>query len=212
MALTYQARMAEALYTRAIRAADESAGAVDPRRLDARTVLVVDEAGMVGSRKLTRLLEHAQQVEAKVVLVGDDRQLAAINAGVASAPSGCDWVPRSWSRTAASTRPGNARPWNSCARGWWRRRWPPTGPMTGWWPSTASRPPPWPCCGTGGRPGSRLTATRPKLNASGVGFPIPWASIAVLVAAAAVASVLATVWPAHQASKIRPAVALRIAD
>ncbi|MDF2739820.1 MAG: hypothetical protein K0S88_1187 [Actinomycetia bacterium] len=51
-----------------------------------------------------------------------------------------------------------------------------------------------------------------ELNAAGVGFPIPWASIAVLVAAAAVASVLATVWPARQASKIRPAVALRIAD
>ena len=49
--------------------------------LDARTVLVVDEAGMVGSRKLARLLEHAQQAQAKVVLVGDDRQLAAIDAG-----------------------------------------------------------------------------------------------------------------------------------
>jgi ATP-dependent exoDNAse (exonuclease V) alpha subunit len=50
-------------------------------RLDARTVLVVDEAGMVGSRKLTRLLEHAHQARAKVVLVGDDRQLGAIDAG-----------------------------------------------------------------------------------------------------------------------------------
>jgi conjugative relaxase-like TrwC/TraI family protein len=50
-------------------------------QLDARTVLVIDEAGMVGSRKLTRLLEHAQQAQAKVVLVGDDRQLAAIDAG-----------------------------------------------------------------------------------------------------------------------------------
>ncbi len=49
--------------------------------LDARTVLVVDEAGMVGSRKLTRLLEHAQRAQAKVVLVGDDRQLAAVDAG-----------------------------------------------------------------------------------------------------------------------------------
>jgi conjugative relaxase-like TrwC/TraI family protein len=49
--------------------------------LDARTVLVVDEAGMVGSRKLTRLLTHAEQAYAKVVLVGDDRQLAAIDAG-----------------------------------------------------------------------------------------------------------------------------------
>ena len=44
-------------------------------------MLVVDEAGMVGSRKLTRLLEHAHQAQAKVVLVGDDRQLAAIDAG-----------------------------------------------------------------------------------------------------------------------------------
>jgi conjugative relaxase-like TrwC/TraI family protein len=50
-------------------------------QLDARTVLVVDEAGMLGSRKLTRLLEHAHQAQAKVVLVGDDRQLAPIDAG-----------------------------------------------------------------------------------------------------------------------------------
>jgi ATP-dependent exoDNAse (exonuclease V) alpha subunit len=48
--------------------------------LSDRTVLVVDEAGMLGSRKLARLLEHAQQEGAKVVLVGDDRQLAAIDA------------------------------------------------------------------------------------------------------------------------------------
>jgi ATP-dependent exoDNAse (exonuclease V) alpha subunit len=50
-------------------------------QLDAHTVLVVDEAGMLGSRKLARLLEHAQQAQAKVVLVGDDRQLAPIDAG-----------------------------------------------------------------------------------------------------------------------------------
>jgi AAA domain len=49
--------------------------------LDARTVLAVDEAGMAGSRKLVRLLDHAQRAGAKVVLVGDDRQLAAIDAG-----------------------------------------------------------------------------------------------------------------------------------
>jgi conjugative relaxase-like TrwC/TraI family protein len=49
-------------------------------QLHARTVLVVDEAGMLGSRKLTRLLDHAEQAQAKVVLVGDDRQLAAIDA------------------------------------------------------------------------------------------------------------------------------------
>jgi AAA domain len=50
-------------------------------QLDARTVLVIDEAGMLGSRKLTRLLEHAQHPQAKVVLVRDDRQLAPIDAG-----------------------------------------------------------------------------------------------------------------------------------
>jgi hypothetical protein len=50
-------------------------------QLSPRTVLVVDEAGMVGSRKLARLLDHAQRARAKVVLVGDDRQLSAIDAG-----------------------------------------------------------------------------------------------------------------------------------
>jgi conjugative relaxase-like TrwC/TraI family protein len=49
--------------------------------LDGRTVLVVDEAAMVATRKLAPLLEHADRTGAKVVLVGDDRQFAAIQAG-----------------------------------------------------------------------------------------------------------------------------------
>jgi conjugative relaxase-like TrwC/TraI family protein len=49
--------------------------------LDRRTVLMVDEAAMVGTRKLAPLLEHAQRTGAKVVLVGDDRQFASIAAG-----------------------------------------------------------------------------------------------------------------------------------
>jgi len=53
----------------------------DERMLDARTVLVVDEAGMLGERKLVRLLDHAHDAGAKVVLVGDDKQLASIEAG-----------------------------------------------------------------------------------------------------------------------------------
>jgi hypothetical protein len=44
-------------------------------------VLVVDEAAMVGTRKLTPLLAHAERAGAKVVLVGDDRQFASIEAG-----------------------------------------------------------------------------------------------------------------------------------
>jgi conjugative relaxase-like TrwC/TraI family protein len=49
--------------------------------LDQRTVLVVDEAAMLGTRKLVPLLERAQRAGAKVVLVGDDRQFASIDAG-----------------------------------------------------------------------------------------------------------------------------------
>jgi conjugative relaxase-like TrwC/TraI family protein len=49
--------------------------------LDQRTVLVVDEAAMVGTRKLAPLLEYAQRAGSKVVLVGDDRQFASIAAG-----------------------------------------------------------------------------------------------------------------------------------
>jgi conjugative relaxase-like TrwC/TraI family protein len=49
--------------------------------LDSRTVLVVDEAAMVATRKLTPLLAHADRAGAKVVLVGDDRQFTSIDAG-----------------------------------------------------------------------------------------------------------------------------------
>jgi conjugative relaxase-like TrwC/TraI family protein len=49
--------------------------------LDERTVLVVDEAAMVATRKLAPLLQHAERAGAKVVLVGDDRQFASIQAG-----------------------------------------------------------------------------------------------------------------------------------
>jgi putative ABC transport system permease protein len=52
----------------------------------------------------------------------------------------------------------------------------------------------------------------PSFDNASIGFPIPWASIAVLVAATALASLAATAWPARKASRIRPAVALRIAD
>jgi conjugative relaxase-like TrwC/TraI family protein len=45
------------------------------------SVLVVDEAGMVGSRAIDRLAEHASATDSKLVLVGDDRQLPEIDAG-----------------------------------------------------------------------------------------------------------------------------------
>jgi putative ABC transport system permease protein len=52
----------------------------------------------------------------------------------------------------------------------------------------------------------------PSFDNAGRGFPVPWVSIAVLVAATALASLAATAWPSRKASRIRPAVALRIAD
>ncbi|UCI25824.1 Ti-type conjugative transfer relaxase TraA [Mesorhizobium sp. B2-8-5] len=51
--------------------------------LTAHDVLVIDEAGMVGTRQLERVLSHAAEVGAKVVLVGDPQQLQAIEAGAA---------------------------------------------------------------------------------------------------------------------------------
>jgi len=52
-------------------------------QLGPRDVLVVDEAGMVGSRQMERVLSAARQAGAKVVLVGDPEQLQAIEAGAA---------------------------------------------------------------------------------------------------------------------------------
>jgi conjugative relaxase-like TrwC/TraI family protein len=50
-------------------------------RLSPRTVLLVDEASMVGSEQLARLISHADQAQAKLVLIGDPEQLGSIEAG-----------------------------------------------------------------------------------------------------------------------------------
>jgi conjugative relaxase-like TrwC/TraI family protein len=49
--------------------------------LDSKTILVVDEAGMVDTKKMAALLRAAKSAGAKVVLAGDERQLQPINAG-----------------------------------------------------------------------------------------------------------------------------------
>jgi Ti-type conjugative transfer relaxase TraA len=51
--------------------------------LTTRDVLVIDEAGMVGTRQLERVLSRAAEAGAKVVLVGDPQQLQSIEAGAA---------------------------------------------------------------------------------------------------------------------------------
>ena len=61
----------------------EHAWAAGREALGPRDVLVVDEAGLVGSRQMERVLGHARAAGAKVVLVGDPEQLQAIEAGAA---------------------------------------------------------------------------------------------------------------------------------
>lgn len=50
-------------------------------QLNEKSVLVIDEAGMTGSRLMAKLTDRAQAAGAKVVLVGDTRQLQPIDAG-----------------------------------------------------------------------------------------------------------------------------------
>lgn len=48
-----------------------------------RSILVIDEAGMIGTRQMERVIAEAEKRRAKVVLVGDPEQLQAIEAGAA---------------------------------------------------------------------------------------------------------------------------------
>ncbi|MDP8942788.1 MAG: AAA family ATPase, partial [Actinomycetota bacterium] len=83
------------------------------------SVLVVDEAGMAGSRALAELAGYAERSGTKLVLVGDDRQLPEIQAGGAfrglSERLGCVELrsvrrqPELWDREAlAALREGEA--------------------------------------------------------------------------------------------------------
>ncbi|MBU4527470.1 MAG: Ti-type conjugative transfer relaxase TraA [Hoeflea sp.] len=53
------------------------------RRLDGKTVFVLDEAGMVSSRQMAIFVEAVTKAGAKLVLVGDAEQLQPIEAGAA---------------------------------------------------------------------------------------------------------------------------------
>jgi conjugative relaxase-like TrwC/TraI family protein len=59
---------------------DQAAASGQPP-LPPRSVVVIDEAGMVGTRELHRLIAHTAAAHAKLVLVGDPHQLPEINAG-----------------------------------------------------------------------------------------------------------------------------------
>jgi hypothetical protein len=57
--------------------------AQDRDLLSSKHVLVIDEAGMIGSRQMERVITEAEKCGAKIVLVGDPEQLQAIEAGAA---------------------------------------------------------------------------------------------------------------------------------
>ena len=50
-------------------------------KLHEKSVVIVDEAGMIGTRGWAELLDHVQKAGAKVIAVGDDHQFKAIEAG-----------------------------------------------------------------------------------------------------------------------------------
>ena len=48
---------------------------------DRHTVVILDEAAMIDTRNLARIAEHARGAGAKLILIGDDRQLSSIERG-----------------------------------------------------------------------------------------------------------------------------------
>ena len=57
--------------------------AQDRDQLGPHDMLVIDEAGMIGTRQMERVITEAEKRGAKIVLVGDPEQLQAIEAGAA---------------------------------------------------------------------------------------------------------------------------------
>lgn len=53
----------------------------NPSRNERGETWIVDEASMLGSRRMSELLDKARQTEARVVFIGDTKQLQAIDAG-----------------------------------------------------------------------------------------------------------------------------------
>jgi Ti-type conjugative transfer relaxase TraA len=51
------------------------------RNWDAKTVVIVDEAAMIDTRLMAMVTTHAHEAGAKLILVGDDRQLSSIDRG-----------------------------------------------------------------------------------------------------------------------------------
>ncbi len=89
------------------------------RVLGPSDVVVVDEAGMVGTRTIGRLVDATAASGSLLILVGDPRQL--VNAGGTFVPWPTGSGRSSSTRTDASTSSGNDWPsTNSAPATWWR--------------------------------------------------------------------------------------------
>jgi len=94
-------------------------------QVDRRSVIVVDEASMVGTPELRRLLEASTAAHAKIVLVGDAYQLSPVKARGGMFEHLCDDLP--WSQrpgSRAGRYPGTAHPRRRCPIGRARCRHP----------------------------------------------------------------------------------------
>ena len=136
-----------------------------PGILNERHVLIVDEAGMVDTRRLGRLVRHAQLAGAKVVLVGDHHQLPPVEAGGAfgALVTRARTVCANWPATGANASCGNGTRWSGCAAAHLDERasrtsWPSTAGTAACTWVTPRRRSGWPWCTTGTRPGARAPA------------------------------------------------------
>ncbi len=116
---------------------DRPGGAEGRWRLGRNEVVVIDEAAMASSLDLARVVALATEAEAKVVLVGDHRQLGAVEAGGLFRLLALRPTPPSCPGCGGSMPCGNERPACDCATatGRWSRS---TASTDGWWAATAT--------------------------------------------------------------------------
>ncbi len=115
------------------------ASTTNQTRLNANTVVILDEAGMTDDPDLLRLLTAADDAGAKVVMVGDDRQLGAVGPG--GSLGALDRPARAWRVGPRPERPP-ARPGRAGRARRAARRRPRGRRRTGWPPTVASPPAP----------------------------------------------------------------------
>ena len=94
--------------------------------LDRRTVVVVDEAGMLGTRDTAALATPQRGPAPSWCWSATTRSRRRSPPAAPYAALRRGLIPFAWRATGASASPGSARPCSTCARGVPSARWPPT--------------------------------------------------------------------------------------